>query len=269
MLFILSGGIQTGKTRWLMCLIEELSALGATCHGVVSPGIWCKSIAADGSTSFEKLGIEAMLLPQGERLTFARRCDLASGDGEYDSSWQSMQAGLGWVIPDAAIEMVNRHFDGLEQESAYVGGQRQCTLTELQRHATVEYGQSAVERVAAEKQIQAANQSYAHNRGLLVVDELGKLELTGGGFTSALRRLEAGPSMLYGSALAVVRNRLLEQGREVGQVPGAEQALKSRVESMLGELAQVWGGAELIAPDAHCVQRVISAVISGYNLITM
>ncbi len=230
MLFILTGGIQTGKTRWLMRLIEELETRGTLCHGVVSPGVWRKSQSQDGSIEYEKLGIEAVLLPQGESLMFACRRDLVQNNDDYDPDWQSMKAGLGWVIPDTALEAVNRHFDGFVREA-----------TVAQR-----------EQTATEQNEQVANR-YAQNRGLLVIDELGRLELVENkGFTSALRQLEAGPSVLYCNALAVVRSQLVAQAQKAGQWPQAE--------NMLWRLSQNWGGMELIAPDAHGAERVISAV---------
>ena len=42
MLFVLTGGIQTGKTRWLGRLVEALGAEGVRCAGVMAPGVWRK-----------------------------------------------------------------------------------------------------------------------------------------------------------------------------------------------------------------------------------
>jgi len=227
MLFILTGDIQTGKTRWLIRLIEELETHGASCHGVVSPGIWRKTQTEDGSTCFEKLGIEAVLLPQGERFTFARRRDLVLAECDCVPNWQSMKAGLGWAIPDTVLDAVNNHFDRLAPEAA----------------------------LAIEQQERAGAQARSNNSGLLVVDELGRLELIDNrGLTSALRRLKAGPSSLYGTALAVVRSHLLDQAQE------------PRAVNTLWQMAEAWGGLELIAPNACGAQRVICAVAGDERL---
>lgn len=75
MLFILTGDIQIGKTRWLKSTCRKLAADGIPCAGVVAPGVWVPSEHGDAN-GFEKLGIDNLLLPQGERIPFARRRDL-------------------------------------------------------------------------------------------------------------------------------------------------------------------------------------------------
>lgn len=222
MLFILTGDRQSGKTRWLMNLIDKLTAFGITCHGVVSPGVWRRSIAADGSICFEKLGIEAVLLPQGERLTLARYSFRERDDCDSDVHWQSKQAGLGWAISDAALEAVNRHFDRLMYEVTI------ATERATQAGKSGKFGHS-VDRISV------------RNRGLLVTDEIGKLELvSNGGFSSALRQLEAGPTAFFGNALVIVRNCLQDQARE--------------------RLEKAWGGSEMITLDEHGAKRIIKVV---------
>lgn len=225
MLFILTGERQSGKTRWLMGLIDELATLGVTCHGVVSPGVWRRSVAVDGSVYFEKLGIEAVLLPQRERLALARGPVSEQSDGDCNLQSQSKQAGLGWAISDTALEAVNMHFDRLMHETMNESEQF------LQREKSVQ----------REQFDEGVGWTNAFCQGLLVIDELGKLELdNNGGFSSAIRQLEAGPSALYGNALAVVRNRLQDTARE--------------------RLEQAWGGSELITPDECGAQRIIRTV---------
>lgn len=205
MLFVLSSGIQTGKTRWLGRLVDELARAGCTVSGVVAPGVWKDwrgaavvpqgaQVDADG---FEKLGIENVLLPQGERITFARRCDLA---GDFaKSSNESAQAGMLWSIDDEAIARVNAHFRELE----------------------------------AQMQLE----------GLLVVDELGRLELElGGGLVEAIRMLEAGPRGNMRNALIVVRETLR------GKVAGRFTA---------------WGEQVVMHPDERSRQLVLQAVTGG------
>ena len=177
MLFLLTGDIQIGKTRWLEKLVGDLSLAGVTCQGVIAPGIWL-----DHGTStprrFEKLGIDNVLLPSGTRVPFARRRDLALDDGFCDKASQSAQAGLGWAIDDAAIQIVDGHFARLIEQagSSEKGGD----------------APAIAERV-------------------LIVDELGRLELLrDGGLTHATKLLELGPTAFAPHAIAIVRETLVE-----------------------------------------------------------
>lgn len=40
MLYMLTGEIQTGKTRWLARRVDEARAAGIDVHGVLAPGVW-------------------------------------------------------------------------------------------------------------------------------------------------------------------------------------------------------------------------------------
>jgi nucleoside-triphosphatase THEP1 len=189
-LFCLTGDVQTGKTRWLLRLLDELAASGVTGLGVVSPGIWRKN-DIDGEREdappFEKLGIEVVLLPQNERLPFAARRDLLDEEGMGTPTAEADRARLLWAIRDDSIQAVNRHFDALMQDPM---------------------------------------------DGLLVVDELGRLELEQeGGFTQALRLLEAGPTAHWPCALVVVRDRLAR--------------------TAASRLAPAWGEVVPLGPDAQ------------------
>lgn len=193
MLLILTGDIQIGKTRWLEGCMERLERTGVACHGVLAPGVWRRR--ADGS--LDKLGIDNLLLPMRETVHFAVREDLARSGGTFDASSQAAQAQLAWYISDEAIERVNRHFAELNRQ------------VEAARDARDGGGRGA----------------------LLVVDELGQLELLrNGGLTEAVRMLEAGPRGFYAHAVVVVRDKF-------GLVECAE-----------GRLADAWGGSERIAP---------------------
>ncbi len=170
MLFLLTGEVQIGKTRWLESLVTELADRGVPCAGVLAPGQWVPSEGEHADANgFEKLGIDNVLLPSGERIPFARRGDLARADGTFDEESQAAKAELAWHIDDAAIDRVNAHFN------------------EIATHASV-----------------AAP-------GLLIVDELGRLEIwRGGGLTSAMALLAQGPTTTFPHALAVVRDYLLD-----------------------------------------------------------
>ncbi|MCI2241167.1 hypothetical protein [Adlercreutzia faecimuris] len=204
MLFVLTGRIQVGKTRWLEGLAGDLVAAGVPVRGVLAPGDW---VASDGPRAdahgFEKRGIDQVLLPQGERIPFARRRDLAEAAGIADAASQSAQAQLGWAIDDAALAHVNAHLASLAPLADASG-------------------------VAP---------------GLLVVDELGRLELEcGGGLVEALALLDRGPRPAWPHALAVARDRLADRAAE--------------------RLGAAWGGARAIAPD----EASRSAVLAAFSL---
>lgn len=170
MLFLLTGEVQIGKTRWLESLVTELADRGVPCAGVLAPGQWVPSEGEHADENgYEKLGIDNVLLPDGERISFARRGDLARADGTFDEESQAAKAELAWHIDDAAIDRVNAHFN------------------EIATHAS------------------------AAAPGLLIVDELGRLEIwRGGGLTSAMALLAQGPTTAFPHALVVVRDYLLD-----------------------------------------------------------
>lgn len=201
MLFVLTGRIQVGKTRWLEGLVGDLAAAGVPARGVLAPGDW---VASDGARAdahgFEKRGIDQVLLPQGERIPFARRRDLAEAAGVVDAASQSARAQLGWAIDDAALARVNAHLASL------------APLAEAPGVAP----------------------------GLLVVDELGRLELEcDGGLVEALALLDRGPRPAWPHALAVARDRLADCAAE--------------------RLGAAWGGARAIAPDEASRVAILAA----------
>lgn len=292
MLFVLTGDIQTGKTRWLAGVLEELERDGVPCAGVLAPGIWREcgfdaakdgtSVAAGGEAAapaevgdgpvastaprFEKLGIENVLLPQGEHLLFALRRDLAMQDeagrsivgsdatrlleeavrerlaaggapvaGGAESvggvrgvaggakaasgnspvagaASQSAAAKLGWAIADDAIDRVNAHFDELFQGIAQLGTPSSAD-------------------VAAPDPV-----------GLLVVDELGQLELLRGrGLASAVSLLQAGPSARFPHALVIVREWLLDKAEESFFGAWPERAIVTAGDDARRALRQAFG----------------------------
>ena len=125
MLYLLTGQVQTGKTRWLQGLVSAYEARGVVVGGVLAPGIWRKVTARDGATSFEKLGIDNILLPEHETIPFASRRDLAVLDGTFDAESQSARAQLHWEISQDALARVNAHFE--QQEGGSVVARRRRT----------------------------------------------------------------------------------------------------------------------------------------------
>ena len=201
MLLILTGDIQTGKTRWLEGIVAELGAHGVRTEGVLAPGIWRKlegiPMDAPAHQQFEKLGIDNILLPEAKRIRFALRRDLAEGSAILDSGSQSSRAQLGWEILENAIAEVNDHFERL--------------LTERMAH---------------------------RSPCLLVIDELGRLELErDGGLTGAVALLEDGPHGRSHHALIVVRSSLADIAER--------------------RFAGIWGDSQRIAPDDEARKLVL------------
>ncbi len=182
MLFLFTGEVQIGKTRWLEKLVADLAERGVLCAGVLAPGQWVASAGerADGN-GYERLGIDNVLLPDGERVPFARRGDLARADGTFDKDSQAARAELAWHISDAAIERVNAHFEKLRFPAR------------------------------AEADAESEVPPPPRQPGLLVVDELGRLEIwRGGGLTEAVALLREGPTTAFSHALVVVRDYLAD-----------------------------------------------------------
>lgn len=199
MLFILTGNIQIGKSRWLERLADDLTRLGVTCYGVIAPGIWVESNTdAANDQDYEKLGINNLLLPDNVTVPFAQRADIARANDTHADLSQAGRAGLGWHIDDAAIARVNEHLSSIEKRA-----------------------------------------EDDRRRKLLVIDELGRLELNHeSGLVEAMRLLRNGPYAGMKDALVVVRETFAE-----------------RAESLF---AETWNGILRIAPirqDAELVKH--------------
>lgn len=253
MLFLLTGDVQIGKTRWLENLCSSLQAAGTCVAGVVAPGQWVPRPEGqpggkhgfDGAGRFEKLGIDNVLLPQGERIEFARRRDLAAKSKAFTEGTQAKAAKLGWAISDTAIAQVNAHFATLAKQASIApadSGADDSTTTqaEVGTPAAAPLDNGVCPPVAAETAAKtsplvqtntgestaakaggnvlaaapAANETRLAPHAMLVVDELGRLELLHScGLTNALAILDAGPTPQFPHAIAVVRETLLDEAR--------------------------------------------------------
>ncbi len=117
MLYILTGDIQIGKTRWLQALCDELSQRGVPVEGVLAPGVWKPNPACPNG--LEKLGIDNVTLPGCERVSFARRRDLAPHEvSQMEAKGMPAEMRLAWAFSDEAVAQVNSHFARLAQASA-------------------------------------------------------------------------------------------------------------------------------------------------------
>lgn len=176
MLFILTGNVQIGKSRWLERLADDLTRLDVTCYGVIAPGIWVESNTdAANDQGYEKFGINNLLLPDNVTVPFAQRADIARANGTYADLSQAGRVGLGWHIDDAAIARVNEHLSSIEKRAE-----------DDRRHK------------------------------LLVIDELGRLELDHeSGLVEAMRLLRNGPCAGMKDALVVVRETFAERAESL------------------------------------------------------
>lgn len=210
-LFVLTGQVQTGKTRWLQNMIETLEGAGVECHGVLAPGVWRERSDAEiaalheqGETEpsrFEKLGFNNLLLRGGEVVPMARRQDLAKAEGSFVAHSQSAQANLSWEMSEDGLARVNEHL----------------------------------------KQIRNMDTENADRR-LLVIDEVGRLELLrNGGLTAALDLLDAGPCPAFAHVLIVVREALVDCALERFEGPWGKLHLISANDVSLKMLAAEFG----------------------------
>ncbi len=206
MLFILTGEVQIGKTRWLCQLTDELRQQSAICFGVLAPGVWIERGREDATNPsrqrtsqplFEKLGIDNILLPQGTRIHFATRRDIAQKQGALDEMSQSESLQLGWHISDTALAQVNAHLGKLP--------------------------------------VKICGSECA---GLLVIDEIGRLELHRGlGLTEAMCLLEEGPCGCLRHALVVARSTLAED--------------------VANHFGSAWEGYRFISPDDEAKRCIL------------
>lgn len=222
MLFLLTGDVQIGKTRWLENLCGSLQAAGTCVAGVVAPGQWVPRPEGqpggkhgfDGAGRFEKLGIDNVLQPQGTRIEFARRRDLASEGKAFAEGAQAKAAKLGWAISDTAIAQVNAHFTALAKQAGITpadSGASSPVAAGIAAEASP-LAQINVDDPATAKTTASVAQLAPH--AMLVVDELGRLELLRGcGLTNALAILDAGPTPQFPHAIAVVRETLPNEAR--------------------------------------------------------
>lgn len=209
MFFLLTGDVQIGKTRWLDQLVDELTDADVPCYGVIAPGVWVESSRLHANEQgFEKLGINNRLLPGGETIRFADRIDIAKDKGTFDAESEAGMVELGWHIYDDALAEVNGYL---------------ATIPKLCREGD-------------------------NLRGLLIIDELGRLELNHNcGLVEGIKLLEAGPQGCITDALLVVRETL---------------ALKAEQ-----RFASLWDDALAIAPTPEAADRVKGQMLGKQQVL--
>lgn len=163
-LYVMTGDFMTGKTTWIIDMLERPEAQALDIAGVISPAVFGNG---------KKTGIDALLVPDGERLELARprtgefvdeRSAHSGANPDLDPNPNPNPEQLGWKFSAEAMACINEHFAACEG----------C--------------------------------------GLLIVDEIGPLELMRGqGYIEALHLLDTGSP---DAALVVIRPALLEVARE-------------------------------------------------------
>lgn len=89
-IYIITGKIGAGKTYWLQSFLDDLDNKGIAYAGLLCPGVFANK---------EKVGIDAVLLPQKEVLHLAVR--KSENSGGFSKRWN---------FDDAVLEKINQHF---------------------------------------------------------------------------------------------------------------------------------------------------------------
>lgn len=195
-IFVITGAIQTGKTTWIGRMLERAAERGLAVSGVLAPAVF-----ENGS----KTGIDALLLPGGERFELGRKSAAFAQLAAEHGAQQSATA--------------NSSEHGAQQSAAASAGEHNA-----QRGAAANAGEGAAAaqrvRLAWGMDESALERINAHFRvlrqkgfgQLMVVDEFGPLEFSGNrGYTEGMAVMDAG---LPANALLVLRPSLLDAARE-------------------------------------------------------
>ena len=189
MLYILTGRTQIGKSRWLERLVCDLQEKGTECYGVISAGVWVHS----------------------------------SSSHAHESGF--VKLGIDSILlPDWQRFEFAQRLD-LAKASGSYDKESQAGKVGLGWHISDDAIARLNEHFAWISKARAAREL----EGLLVVDELGRLELErGGGLIEAMKLLEQGSDPCFENAIVVARDIF---AHEVAQRYG-----------------DAWGGAQMMSP---------------------
>ena len=175
MLYLLTGRIQLGKTRWLEARLDELRTRGVEPWGVLTPGVWERCEAdAEHPEGLRKTGIRMRFLPAGEERPYAVRTDLADGDGSTNAD-EPVGRLLGWRFFEERFSEANALFAQMRAMDGADGVPRIAVIDEL---------------------------------GRLELDRK-----TPAGLTEALAFVEGGPTDAFPHTVAIVRDYLLDAAK--------------------------------------------------------
>lgn len=180
-LFVLTGEVQTGKTHWLEQLVDVLAQKGVSCAGVIAPGVWRRRDSGEAPSAFEQ----------------------SLGASENDAF---EKLGIDNVLLPGGRRVPFARRRDLAEGASDWGDHRQSAKANLGWAISDDALMQVNEHFAALVQQDSAGQAGE----LLVVDELGRLELMfGGGLVAAMSLLDQGPTARFPHALVVVRAPLL------------------------------------------------------------
>lgn len=208
MLFVLTGKVQTGKTRWLQRTVECLEDRGVVACGVLAPGIWVEC----EPNVFDKYGIDNILLPQKERVPFGRRKDFPSSE-PFSSPEESIARTIAQRAAERAAEHAAGTADGVSghAEPCGVAVKHYRTKGEEIKMAW-DFPAECLDRV--NEHLRGIAQG-AIGGGFLIIDEIGRMELQREeGLVGALELLDRGPTPEFPHALVVVRETLLPLAKD-------------------------------------------------------
>ena len=175
MLYLLTGDIQTGKTRWLEARAAALEAAGAEVWGVLNPGVWVTR--ADGS--LEKTGIDMAFYPAHERRPFALRADLANGVPEVHEAVVGGKAMI-WRFFEERFAEANALFSEMRGLEAAEGVRRVAVFDEIGRLELAGRGNTAAMAFLDAGPTPAFDDAFAIVRSELVDDAVARLTLAWG-----------------------------------------------------------------------------------------
>lgn len=190
-IFVITGAIQTGKTTWIGRMLERAAERGLAVSGVLAPAVF-----ENGS----KTGIDALLLPGGERFELGRKSAAFAQLADEHNAQQSAAASSSEHGAQQAAE------HGAQRGAAANTGEGAAAAQRVRLAWGMD--ESALERINAHFRV-LRQEGFGQ---LMVVDEFGPLEFSGNqGYTEGMAIMDAG---LPANALLVLRPSLLDAARE-------------------------------------------------------
>lgn len=210
MLFFLTGDVQIGKTRWLQQLVDVVVAAGVAVAGVLAPGDWVP--AAGGR---------------------------ADGNGFEKRGIDNVLLPSGERLPFAR-----------RRDLAQLEGSFDAASQSAKAKLAWAIDDTAIARVNEHFRQLAEGAPSPAAPGLLIVDELGRLELQRGeGLAEAMALLRQGPTSVFPHALVVVREELVDEAER--QLRGAWSDRCRIAPNEVGRAAVLEAvGVEPASPDA-------------------
>ncbi|MGN0078628.1 MAG: nucleoside-triphosphatase, partial [Coriobacteriales bacterium] len=202
-IFVITGAIQTGKTTWIARMLEQADRCGLQVSGVLAPAVF-----EDGV----KTGIDALLLPSGERFELARKNPAfeqlhkeATGVPSADPTAAAVGQGALATVSGTAS---SARQDPQPAADARGGDARDSAAAA--RRVRLAWGMSDAALARINEHFRSLRSTGFGQ--LMVVDEFGPLEFSGGqGYTEGMAVMD---ESLPANALLVLRPTLLDTARQ-------------------------------------------------------